>query len=75
MYGMFDDWENIYLILEYCSGGHLYGLIRQNSRLEEEKTSQIVRGISQGIEYIHREMVIHRDLKPENIFLNFVTCI
>ena len=33
LYGFFCDEENIYLIMEYCSEGHLFKFIRQRSTI------------------------------------------
>ena len=35
LYGVFDDSENIYLILEYCPGGNLYELLKKKRRICE----------------------------------------
>lgn len=41
--------------------------------MEEPEVSRIIRQIIEGIDYIHKELIIHRDIKPENILFNFVT--
>jgi serine/threonine protein kinase len=54
--------------MEFCSGINLREFI--NNRFnEEEHKIQIVRGILEGLAYIHSKKIIHRDLKPANIFL------
>jgi serine/threonine protein kinase len=34
LYGFFHDQENVYLIMEYCSGSHLFKMIRQKKQFE-----------------------------------------
>ncbi len=41
-----------------------------NTRFDdEEQKIKILRGILEGLAYIHQKKIIHRDLKPANIFL------
>ena len=64
MYGMFDDNQNIYFIEQLMIDGHLFNKMRQIKRLPEEQTIPIVKGIVEGVEYMHRNSIIHRDIKP-----------
>lgn len=67
----FEDHENIYIILEYLSGGNLnYYLSSQKSLLSEEKIKLTVLQLASGIKYLHHYGIIHRDLKPENIMMS-----
>ena len=47
-------------------------LLRKTRRMEEPEVSRIIKQIIEGIDYIHKELIIHRDIKPENILFNFV---
>jgi len=67
----FEDHENIYIILEYLSGGNLNNyLSSQKTLLSEEKIKNLILQIACGVQYIHHFGIIHRDLKPENIMLS-----
>ena len=67
----FEDHENIYIILEYLSGGNLnYYLSSQKSLLCEMKIKETVLQLASGIKYLHHYGIIHRDLKNENIMMS-----
>ena len=62
--------ENIYLIMEYASGGELFEYIVGRTKLSERKSSILFRQIISGIEFLHSKGIAHRDLKPENILMD-----
>ena len=69
-----EDDNFIYLIMEYCSGGNLYQLLRRNNReygggLETKQTAKFVSQLADGVAYLHRNSVMHRDLKLSNLLL------
>lgn len=61
---------DIYLILEYCSGGELFDYLISKKRLTETEVRIIMRDLFQVLTYIHNLGFAHRDLKPENILFN-----
>ncbi|KAF2271997.1 Pkinase-domain-containing protein [Westerdykella ornata] len=68
-----DIWENrneIYLIMEYVEGGELFHYIGEQGMLEEIEVVFLFRQILAALEYCHRLHIHHRDLKPENILLD-----
>lgn len=58
----------LYIAMELCTGINLREFINQRFDEEEHKI-QILRGILEGLAYIHSKRIMHRDLKPANIFL------
>ena len=70
LYNTFEDDDLIYLLLEMCSGGELWGKIKEEGRLDEEETRNICSQIVQGIEYLHTLGILHRDLKLGNLLLS-----
>ncbi len=58
-----------FIILEYIKGNPLSNLLK-NVPLPLETTLSIIKGICDGLYYIHSKGIIHRDLKPDNILIN-----
>lgn len=72
--GLYDVWENkndLYLILEYIEGGELFDYLIKRGRLLEVEAINYFRQIIHGIGYLHQFNICHRDLKPENLLLDF----
>ncbi|XP_055343291.1 serine/threonine-protein kinase ULK3-like isoform X2 [Paramacrobiotus metropolitanus] len=64
------DSDNIYLILEYCSGGDLSNFIRTRRRLPEAICRRFVQQIGKAMQFLRSKHVAHMDLKPKNILLS-----
>lgn len=58
-----------YLVMDYCEGGTLRNLLKQNRPLRLLEGLQLVIGVLAGLDYAHRRGVVHCDIKPENILL------
>ncbi|CAJ1369128.1 unnamed protein product [Effrenium voratum] len=69
LYEIFEDSEKLYLVLELCTGGHLFSLIRSRGSLKESTMIPIMRQILRGVSYLHYCHIAHRDLKPHNILV------
>ena len=66
----FHDTKNVYLLLEYLSGGELFKkMAKAGGFLSEETCRLYMRDIAEGLKYLHDRGVIHRDIKPENILI------
>ena len=55
--------DQIYLILELCSGGDLY----TKSPYTEKQAARIMSQMCSALVYMHEHKIVHRDLKFENI--------
>lgn len=66
----FQDRENLYLTLDYLTGGDLRYHLLQKTRFNEEQTKFIIACVILATEYLHYNNVIHRDLKPENLIFD-----
>jgi len=72
LYSFFADEDHLYLILEVCCGGNIYGYLQKEGRFPEEKARGILKQVSHAIEFMHDSDIIHRDIKPENILMHEV---
>lgn len=66
----FEDKENVYIILEYCSRKSLVHVLKNRKVLTEPEVRYYMHQLAEGVQYIHSQGVIHRDLKLGNMFLS-----
>ncbi|KAF2839745.1 Pkinase-domain-containing protein [Patellaria atrata CBS 101060] len=70
---LYDVWENrneLYLVMEYVQGGELFHYIEEQGGLLEVEVVYLFRQVIAALLYCHRIHIHHRDLKPENILLD-----
>ena len=67
MIGAFQDYENLYLVMDLLTGGDLRYHFCRIHRFTEEETKFFTGCLLLGLEYIHNNNIIHRDIKPENL--------
>jgi polo-like kinase 1 len=67
---VFEDQENVYILLELCTNQTLNDLLKRRKRLTELEVQCYTVQIVQALKYLHANKVIHRDLKLGNLFLN-----
>lgn len=48
----------------------LHSYIKQSMSIDTETIRYILKGILEGISYIHKNNFFHRDLKPHNILIS-----
>eukprot|EP00668_Euglena_longa_P045787 GGOE01061467.1.p1 GENE.GGOE01061467.1~~GGOE01061467.1.p1 ORF type:complete len:383 (+),score=11.69 GGOE01061467.1:62-1150(+) len=70
LYAWFHDEANIYLVLEYCERGELYGLLQKCGRFPQSVAAWFIKSLVKGLQCLHRKHIIHRDLKPENLLID-----
>ena len=70
LYDVYDTADYIYIVMEYCSGGDLFGYLEKRGfKLPEPRACEIIHKLAMAIFYIHSYGIVHRDLKPENILM------
>jgi serine/threonine protein kinase len=70
LYEIIETPRQLFLIMEYCSGGELFDHIVECGRVQESDAWRFMHQILSGVEQIHKINVVHRDLKPENLLLS-----
>uniref|UniRef100_A0AAY4ETI6 Serine/threonine-protein kinase PLK n=1 Tax=Denticeps clupeoides TaxID=299321 RepID=A0AAY4ETI6_9TELE len=69
-YHHFEDKDNIYILLEYCSRRSLAHILKARKVLTEPEVRYYLRQIVSGLKYLHEQEILHRDLKLGNFFIN-----
>ncbi|XP_077290028.1 AMP-activated protein kinase alpha subunit isoform X2 [Arctopsyche grandis] len=70
LYQVISTPTDIFMIMEYVSGGELFDYIVKHGKLLEHEARRFFQQIISGVDYCHRHMIVHRDLKPENLLLD-----
>jgi hypothetical protein len=74
LYEAWEDYENLYLVTEFCKGGDLITYLKNKEfHLQEKISSKIIHKISTAIFYLHSYGIIHRDLRSENVLIKEIT--
>ena len=62
--------NHLWLILEYCVGGDLLGLLKQDERLPEKSIARFALDLVSALRVAHEAGVLHCDLKPSNVLID-----
>ena len=67
LHDYFESPNNLYLVMDLCTGGELFDRIISKGSFYEEDAAKIIRIVCSAIQYLHQNNIVHRDLKPENL--------
>ena len=73
IYDILDNNDYFFIFMELIEGGNLKDLIikryldKNVYLFRDSECSQIMKGILEALNYLHKKNIIHRDIKPENI--------
>jgi serine/threonine-protein kinase len=62
-----------YIVMELLSGPDVSNLLKEEKRLPLSRAVDLLRGISDALDYAHKNGLVHRDIKPSNIMLDSFT--
>jgi serine/threonine-protein kinase RIM15 len=60
LYYSFQSRDNLYLVMEYLSGGDCAALIKALGALDEKWARQYVAEVTLGLEFLHDRGIVHR---------------
>ena len=61
-YGSYLKGSNLWIVMEFCSGGSCADLMKPGT-IAEEYITIIVRELLLGLDYLHADKKLHRDIK------------
>ncbi|ONK63439.1 uncharacterized protein A4U43_C07F15170 [Asparagus officinalis] len=73
-YSWYETSAHLWLVLEYCVGGDLMTLLKQDNQLPEDSIHDLARDLVRALQFLHSKGVIYCDLKPSNILLDENGC-
>ncbi|EEF40200.1 calcium-dependent protein kinase, putative [Ricinus communis] len=70
-YDAYEDDDNVYVVMELCTGGELLDrILSRGGKYSEEDAKTVMVQILNVVAYCHVQGVVHRDLKPENFLFS-----
>mmetsp|Transcript_10337 Transcript_10337/g.24893 ORF Transcript_10337/g.24893 Transcript_10337/m.24893 type:complete len:665 (+) Transcript_10337:118-2112(+) len=69
LHEIFEDDQDVHLVMSLCRGGHLQAYVMRYGRLKEQPAVAAMRQLFRAVAYLHRNSICHRDLKSENLML------
>lgn len=73
-YSWYETSAHFWLVLEYCVGGDLKGLLEQDEKLPESAMHDLAYDLVKALLFLHSQGIIYCDLKPSNILLDEFGC-
>ncbi len=70
IYTIFEENQDIYLVLEYVEGQTLNEILDREIRIPYERAQNIFLQIASSLSYAHSKNIVHRDLKLSNIMIS-----
>jgi len=65
---LYDNYNSVFLIMEYCDGGNLSQFLNKKP-LKEKYVKEFMNQICSAVKYLYQHKILHRDIKPQNIMM------
>ncbi|CAD8082659.1 unnamed protein product [Paramecium primaurelia] len=76
LHEVFEDDNNVYLVVDYLQGGELLKQIENSQNgYTEHLVQNLMQNLLSSLNYLHQKQIIHRDIKPENLILKQKDCL
>jgi serine/threonine protein kinase len=72
-YGSFLKGSDLWIVMEFCSGGSCADLMKPGL-IPEDYITIIIRELLMGLEYLHGDNKLHRDIKGMKNSMHFAGC-
>ncbi|XP_042391332.1 serine/threonine-protein kinase RUNKEL-like [Zingiber officinale] len=69
-YSWYETTAHLWLVLEYCVGGDLMTLLKQDRQLPENSIHDLAFDLVKALQFLHSKGIIYCNLKPSNILLD-----
>lgn len=69
-YHHFEEEDQVFLVMEYCSGGSLHDLLARGGRLREADVLGWGLDLCETLSAVHEKGIVHHDVKPANVLFS-----
>jgi len=66
LHDVYETWNSVSLVTEFCKGGELYAHLAEKTVFSEIEAATAMRQMLRAVAYLHAHQMVHRDLKLEN---------
>eukprot|EP00928_Gymnodinium_smaydae_P010772 TRINITY_DN1405_c0_g3_i1.p1 TRINITY_DN1405_c0_g3~~TRINITY_DN1405_c0_g3_i1.p1 ORF type:complete len:1319 (-),score=194.91 TRINITY_DN1405_c0_g3_i1:56-4012(-) len=73
--GWYETRNHLWIIFEYCAGGDVLRLLRQDGRLPEDVVRRFGGDVCAGLLHVHSRGIIYCDMKPANVLFSENGCL
>lgn len=60
----------IYLVMPYCDGGELFGVVHMQGKFSETDARPLFKQVLSGMDFLRQMRICHRDMSLENLLVN-----
>lgn len=68
-YGILQNEESVYILMEYAPEGNLYSKLKEVGKFDEATVAKYTKQVLNAFKYLQDRQILHRDLKPENLLI------